>query len=170
MLTQCYGLSVHDRELTMTLLLLGAPLALLGIVAGIYVAGLIHDHRISDLSASQYMAMHQMRDKTFARVMPVMALATLVLVTASAALVIDPGLPRIAAACTIALLVVDTMLTVARQLPLNRQIQSWTEATIPANWTNIRDRWAAQHRTRALLGVTAFACLLPAVMLTAHLA
>lgn len=53
------------------MLLLAAALGLLGLVAGIYVSSLIHDHRIADLSAGQYVAMHQMRDKTFRRVMPV---------------------------------------------------------------------------------------------------
>ena len=48
--------------------------SLLDIVVGIYVTGIIRDFRIVDLPASQYAAMHQMRDKTFRRIMPVVGL------------------------------------------------------------------------------------------------
>ena len=72
-----------------------ASLALAGIIAGIYVSGVIHDFRIDDLTAGQYMAMHQMRDRTFTRVMPVVRLTTLVLIAAMAMFAVDAGLPRI---------------------------------------------------------------------------
>lgn len=58
-------------------------------LCGIYVAGAIHDHRIDDLTASQYTAMHLMRDRTFARVMPVVGLVTLLLVAAAAAVAVE---------------------------------------------------------------------------------
>src|SRR5688572_25604675 len=91
--------------------LLIAALALLGLIAGIYVSALIHDWRIGDLSATQYTAMHQMRDKTFRRVMPVLGLTTVVLVAASAAFAVDAGLPRVLAWIATALLVTDVALT-----------------------------------------------------------
>jgi hypothetical protein len=145
--------------------LLIAALALLGLIAGIYVAALIHDWRIGDLSATQYVPMHQMRDKTFRRVMPVLGLTTVVLVAASAAFAVDAGLPRILAWIATALLVTDVALTVTRQVPLNLTIQSWTEATIPADWTQVRDQWASQHHVRTALCLMAYACLLGAVLL-----
>lgn len=40
---------------------LGLSALLPALLAGVHVAGLIHDRRIDDLSAEQYMAMHQMR-------------------------------------------------------------------------------------------------------------
>jgi uncharacterized membrane protein len=145
--------------------LLIAALALLGLIAGIYVSALIHDWRIGDLSATQYAAMHQMRDKTFRRVMPVIGLTTVALVAASAAFAVDPGLPRVLAWIATALLVTDIVLTVTRQVPLNLTIQGWTETTIPADWTQVRDQWASQHHVRTVLCVMAYACLLGAVLL-----
>lgn len=151
----------------MTLLLLGASLGLLGIVAGIYVTGLIHDHRVCDLSAGQYTAMHQMRDKTFRRVMPVVGLATVALVIASAIFTVSSGAPWALAAIAAALLLVDVAFTITRQMPLNSRVQSWTEATIPADWAHIRDQWAAQHRVRVILAMIAYWSFLAAVLLTA---
>lgn len=145
--------------------LLIAALALLGLIAGIYVSALIHDWRIGDLSPAQYTAMHQMRDKTFRRVMPVIGLATVALVAASAALAVDPGLPRMLAWIAASLLIAIIALTVMRQVPLNERVQSWTEATIPADWTHVRDQWASQHQVRTALCLLAYACLLGAVLL-----
>jgi uncharacterized membrane protein len=88
-----------------------------------------------------------------------------VLVAASAALAVDAGLPRILAWIATALLVTDVALTVTRQVPLNLTIQSWTEATIPADWTQVRDQWASQHHVRTALCLMAYACLLGAVLL-----
>jgi hypothetical protein len=78
-------------------LLLAAALGLFGVVAGIYVSALIHDHRVADLGASQYVAMHQMRDKTFRRVMPAIGLATLALVLLSVLFAMSSGLPFVLA-------------------------------------------------------------------------
>jgi hypothetical protein len=149
----------------MTLILLGATLGLLGIVAGIYLTGLIHDHRIGDLSAAQYTAMHKMRDETFRRVMPVVGLTTVVLVTVCAIFLAGSGTSRILTAVAAMLLVADMALAIRRQVPLNKQIQRWTHATVPSDWMRIRDQWAARHRVRAVLGTMAYACLLIAVLL-----
>ncbi len=61
----------------MTALLNAATLRCLGAVSGIDLSVLVHDHRVCDLSALHYLAMHQMRDKTFKRVMPWVGLGTL---------------------------------------------------------------------------------------------
>jgi len=146
--------------------LLGLSLAFIGIFAGIYVATLIHDRRIADLSAAQYVAMHQMRDKTFRRVMPVLGLTTVGLLVASTALVLAPGVPRLLGAAACLLLLVDVALTVTRQLPLNQQIQSWTETTIPDDWRRVRDLWALHHNVRTILAGASYVFFLAAVLLT----
>lgn len=142
-----------------------AALALLGLIAGIYVSALIHDWRIGDLSPAQYTAMHQMRDKTFRRVMPVIGLATVVLVAASAAFAVDPGLPRLLAWIATGLLIAIAALTAMRRVPLNERVQSWTEATMPDDWAQVRDQWASGHQVRMALCLLAYACLLGAVLL-----
>ena len=150
----------------MDIFLMTASLALAGIIAGIYVSGVIHDYRIDDLTAGQYMAMHQMRDKTFTRVMPIIRLATLLLIAAMAMFAVDPGRPRVLTIVAAALVVIDIGLTVSLQVPLNKRVQSWTPVTIPDDWAETRDRWAANHNLRLVLGLAEYACLFAAVILT----
>lgn len=106
-----------------TLLLLAA--VLVGVITGIYLCGWIHDHRVADLSAREYVAMHQMRDRTFRRIMPVLAIGTIVLVVA-AAFSASAGTSRGLAIVAATLLCIDAVWTVRRQVPLNKLIQSWT--------------------------------------------
>jgi uncharacterized membrane protein len=140
-------------------------LALLGILAGIYVAACIHDWRITDLTATQYTAMHQMRDKTFSKVMPLLALTTLALVLIGTAIGLPSGAPRVLGTAALLLLVTDIALTLSRQRPLNEQVQSWTETAIPGDWGHVRDRWAFHHHVRTGLVIAAFASLLAAAFL-----
>jgi uncharacterized membrane protein len=147
-------------------LLLAAALGSVGLLAGIYVSSLIHDHRIADLSAGQYLAMHQMRDKTFRRVMPAIGLTTVTLVILSVAFAVGSGTAFVLGSAAATLLLLDIALTVTRQLPLNARVQSWTDATIPADWSRTRDQWAAQHLIRTIICLVAYACFLAAVLLT----
>jgi hypothetical protein len=146
--------------------LLAAALGLLGLVAGIYVSALIHDHRVADLSAPQYVAMHQMRDKTFRRVMPAIGLTPLALVLLSVLFAISSGLPFALGCTAAALLVLDIVFTVTRQVPLNARMQSWTDATIPADWSRTRDQWASQHLIRTAICLVAYVCFLAAAFFT----
>jgi hypothetical protein len=147
-------------------LLLAAALGLLGLVAGIYVSALIHDHRVADLSAPQYVAMHRMRDKTFRRVMPVLGLTTLALVLLSVLFAIGSGLPFALGGAAATLLVLDIVITVTRQVPINVRIQGWTDATIPVDWSRTRDQWANQHLIRTTICLVAYVCFLAAALFT----
>jgi hypothetical protein len=149
----------------MTVIILSAALVLTGIVAGLYVSTTIHDHRVAELSAGEYTATHQMRDKTFRVVMPPFRLVTLAL-TVVAAFVATAGLPRWLAIAAAALIVADIVLTVKLQVPLNEQVQSWSASTIPAHWTEVRDRWAAHHSMRLLIGLASYICVVAATVLT----
>lgn len=150
----------------MDTLLLATSLALLGVIAGIYLTGLIHDYRVADLSASQYAAMHQMRDKTFRRIMPALGLATFVLVLLGLISGLPIGIPKLLAGYAVLLLLADILITVKAQLPLNRQIQAWASTAIPADWKDARDRWAFHHAVRTGLGVLAYVCYASAVFLS----
>jgi uncharacterized membrane protein len=147
-------------------MLLGLSLAVVGIVAGIYVGTMIHDQRIPELSAAQYVALHQMRNKTFRKVMPVLGSTTLGLVLISTAIGLTSGTPRLLGAAAAVLITLDIALAVRHQLPLNQTIQSWSETTIPQHWAQVRDRWTLHHAVRTALASAAYACWLAAVLLT----
>lgn len=118
----------------------------------------------SHLSAVQYVAMHQMRDKTFRRVMPVVGLTTVTLVVLSVIFAVGSGPPLALSSVAAALLLLDIAFTVTRQLPVNARIQSWTDATIPADWSRTRDQWAAQHLIRTGICLVAYGCFLAAAL------
>lgn len=145
-------------------LLLGASLSLLGIVTGIHVSVLLHDHRIGELRPNHYVAMHQMRDRTFRRVMPGLWMATWILVMVCTILLFAPGTARTLGGISALTLLVDMALTVTRQMPLNDQIQGWTITTIPADWARVRDRWATHHHLRSALAIVAYACFISAAL------
>ena len=145
-------------------ILLGVSLAPIGILAGIYLATSIHDYRVADLSATQYVAMHQMRDKTFRAIMPALSLTTFGLASASAAWALAPGVPSFLGAAACLLLMIDIILATTWQIPLNRQIQSWTESATPLDWHQVRDRWALHHNMRTTLGSASYVLFLAAVL------
>lgn len=145
-------------------LLLGAALSLLGIVTGIYVSVLLHDHHVGEMRPSHYVAMHQMRDRTFRCVIPPLWTATWMLVVVSTALIFSPGAARVLGTASASLLLIDMALTVTRQLPLNHQIQGWTITTIPVEWSRVRDLWALHHHIRTALAALAYACFIGAAL------
>ena len=55
-----------------------------------------------------------------------------------------------------ALLLIAVAVTLLIEVPIDNQIKSWTPASLPADWTRLRDRWEAFHVLRtfsALAGV-----------------
>src|SRR5262249_31489864 len=63
------------------------------------------------------------------------------------------------AAAAVVLLVVAMAITLAVNVPIDRQIQSWTTMTLPSDWRAIRDRWEFYHGLRTLASVLAVASL-----------
>jgi hypothetical protein len=57
------------------------------------VTGIIHDYSVADLSASEYAAVHQMRDKTFRQVMPVLGLTSFNMVLLAVIAAVAPVQP-----------------------------------------------------------------------------
>lgn len=48
--------------------------------------------------------------------------------------------------------------TLAVNVPIDRQIQEWTVATVPVDWPAIRDRWETYHVLRTFASLAGFAC------------
>src|SRR5262249_32256024 len=57
------------------------------------------------------------------------------------------------------LLVVAMIITLTVNVPIDRQIQSWTTTTLPADWSTIRDRWELYHGLRTFVSLVALAAL-----------
>jgi uncharacterized membrane protein len=63
------------------------------------------------------------------------------------------------AVASLVLLVIAMAITLLVNVPIDRQIQSWTTATLPRDWTAIRDRWEFYHGLRTLASLVSLACL-----------
>ncbi len=63
---------------------------------------------------------------------------------------------------TIALvaLVIEILLTLKGNLPINDVINTWSADTIPANWTDSRDKWFTIFQYRQIASISGFVSLL----------
>jgi uncharacterized membrane protein len=57
------------------------------------------------------------------------------------------------------LFVVALLVTVVIEVPIAKQIKSWTLSTLPDNWQQLRDRWASVHIIRVVSGLVGLALL-----------
>jgi uncharacterized membrane protein len=56
------------------------------------------------------------------------------------------------------------LLTVLFQRPLLKQMRTWTLATLPHDWEEIRDRWEAYHAVRVVASVAGLVLMLTAAI------
>ena len=58
-----------------------------------------------------------------------------------------------------ALFIVALLVTVLVEVPIVKQIVTWTAETLPGNWQEMRDRWGAFHIIRVVAGIGGLALL-----------
>jgi hypothetical protein len=58
-----------------------------------------------------------------------------------------------------ALFMVALLVTVLVEVPIVKQIETWTVATLPGNWQQLRDRWGAFHVVRMVASGTGLVLL-----------
>ena len=138
-------------------------LGLTAITAGINVRDVISYPGIKRLDGPHYARYHQEIDREFARAMPVVGQASLVASVATVAVSQEPrrrALAALALACNAAAVAV----TVTREVPLNKQVQSWSAEAPPDEWRAMRERWFMGHRARTALSVVGLGCLIAATV------
>jgi uncharacterized membrane protein len=57
-----------------------------------------------------------------------------------------------------ALMSAALVITLAVNVPIDVEINRWTVDTLPADWTDTRDRWELFHTLRTFAAIGAFAC------------
>jgi uncharacterized membrane protein len=67
-------------------------------------------------------------------------------------------------AIAVVLFAVGLLVTVIVQMPLVNQMRTWTVATLPHNWEEIRDRWEAYHAIRVVASVAGLVLMLTAAI------
>lgn len=58
-------------------------------------------------------------------------------------------------AAGLALMVAALVITLAVEVPIDNQIETWTAATLPADWRSIQSRWELWHTVRTFASIAA---------------
>jgi hypothetical protein len=64
------------------------------------------------------------------------------------------------------LMVAVIVVTLSVEVPIDNKIKTWTTATLPSDWMDIRARWAAFHTLRTFLSLAAVAAAVGAALTT----
>jgi uncharacterized membrane protein len=90
---------------------------------------------------------------------PMAILLPLALLSALVTLVLlRQGRQRVAfwwLAAGFALMVAALVITLAVEVPIDNQIETWTAATLPGDWRSIQSRWELWHSIRTFLSIAA---------------
>jgi len=57
------------------------------------------------------------------------------------------------------LMATTLIITVAVEVPIDNQIKTWTETTVPSNWESLRQRWDVFHTVRTFTSIASFVFL-----------
>ncbi len=58
------------------------------------------------------------------------------------------------------LFIITLLVTMLVEVPIVKQITSWTEPTLPSNWKELRDRWGRFHILRVVPAIAGLVLLL----------
>jgi len=56
------------------------------------------------------------------------------------------------------------IVTVTIEVPIVKQIVTWTESTLPGNWEQLRDRWGKFHIVRVMAGIVGLTLLIAGML------
>ncbi len=114
------------------------------------------------LQAATYIEARQLLDNslrpTLSGVYYATLLSSIVLVTLC---VTNPsGLLFISAIVALLAIIIDIIITLKGNRPLNEIINSWSTATYPPNWNQYRNRWLTFYQARQVVNLSGFLALL----------
>jgi uncharacterized membrane protein len=137
-----------------------AAALLLGLFAG-GVLFVVLAPTLRDLSAPAYVRYWQALNADHGKAMPVLLLTAVALLVVTCVLSFPRGTLSFGLSLAATVLIVGAIaLTVTQMEPLNTLADSWNPDAVPADWSEVRDRWWTLHLIRTALAVTAFASLL----------
>ncbi|MCW4116393.1 DUF1772 domain-containing protein [Aurantimonas sp. MSK8Z-1] len=124
-----------------------------GVLAGVFLCSAMVEQAERALPAPEWIAYKQAKERLFGPVMPAFFGVTLV-VAIIAGLV--PHV-RMGQGASVLLLAIALAITVLVHLPLNREFQTWSASSFPAQWSEGRSRWRNWNWLRCVCAVGAFA-------------
>lgn len=70
----------------------------------------------------------------------------------------------IGSAIALLALIIDIMLTLIGNMPINNLINTWTKDNYPSDWKSYRSKWLSIFSKRQIVTITGFLCLLIGVI------
>lgn len=125
-----------------------------GLIAGSMMGTGLSLYSSCGLEETAWTQRFQLEDSLFARVMPPVSQAQLLCLVVATFLERDAHRILLAVATILSLVVLA--ITLVLEVPINKQIQSWTPGAAPAIWSAIRGRWLWNHLYRATAALLAF--------------
>lgn len=139
-------------------------LMMLGLVTGSMFA-IWQGYPIVGYSPSTFVEVHQAAVRGLNAVLPALAAAALALI-AVLAIVARRQPPVMWLYVVIAVLVVaGGLVTRFFNQPINAQVMTWTAASLPADWSDIRARWWTWHQVRMATTLVAEVLLIAAIFI-----
>lgn len=124
-----------------------------GLLAGVLGTGMAQSAARA-LPAPAWILRFQLEDNLFAKAMPPVMLGTLLAL--AAATLLSQGTARWMFLASLVLMAAVLVVTIGFEVPLNKQVQSWTADAPPPQWAQIRDLWLQRHVLRTLAATLAF--------------
>lgn len=118
------------------------------------------------LDAASYIELRKLLDRNFRRKFKTVVYSALLLGLALtvAAVFQSSGVLLAGSSVAFAGLLIDIVLIVKGNMPINRYINSWTLETFPANWVDYRNKWLYWFSWRQVANITGFIALLIAAL------
>ncbi|MBL7851663.1 MAG: DUF1772 domain-containing protein [Cyclobacteriaceae bacterium] len=119
-------------------------------------------HASLGLDANGYLALRKLVDgamrANFKYVVYGSLLSSLALTVTTAG---DPGsLLFLTSAIAFAALIIDLVITMKGNMPINDAINTWKTDAYPADWADYRAKWLTYYGYRQVVNITGFLCLL----------
>jgi uncharacterized membrane protein len=125
-----------------------------GVVAGILAGTGLAAFTAKGLPEASWVMRFQLEDRLFSKAMPPLMLTTLLALIA--ACISTRGHARVLFAASVLCMILVLVVTIGFEVPLNKQIQSWTPGAAPSAWQHVRDLWLQRHLLRTLSSVLGF--------------
>ena len=129
---------------------------LVGLIAGLLLGTAMEQKTLEVLDGAAWITARHSTDAVFSLVLPWWWNGSLLLLFWAAYLRVGVGRWLFVAAGV--LLLAGIVVTVAVEVPMNKQVVQWQPGAMPAEWMAVRDRWLRFHAVRTVLGVLSFGC------------
>lgn len=139
-----------------------AALLLISLVAG-SMFGIWRGYDPALYAPATFVEAHQGAVRGLNTLLPVMAIAALVLVVVLAVLARSKPMTLALYVAAALAIVIGGLITRFANQPINDLVMTWTPASLPENWTELRDSWWGWHLVRFAATLAAELVLIAAV-------